>query len=151
MKLFKHPLLYFFILLLPGLHTFAQDSSSTTHTRASNNAAFQRDSSAWESYLRKNVDTMVPVRNGAKKGTYTVAVNFILRDGVISDVAAVTNHGYGMEEAVVQVMKKWSSWPPASPIWVPAQQNSKPIFEYHTVSFTFVVPKKKGLFGRRRN
>ena len=145
MKLFNHPLIYLLIFLLPGLHAFAQDSASVTHTRAGSNADFPKDSSAWEGYLRRNIDTMVPVRNKAKKGVYTIVVKFITtKDGTVSDVVAVTNYGYGMEAEVMRVIKK-------SPSWMPAQQNSRPVFEYHTVSFTFIVPKKKGLFGRRRN
>ena len=145
MKLFSHPLIYFLILLMPGLHAFAQDSTSVTHTRTGSNAGFPKDSSAWEGYLRRNIDTMVPVRNKAKKGVYTIVVKFITtKDGTVSDVVAVTNYGYGMEAEVMRVIKK-------SPSWMPAQQNSRPVFEYHTVSFTFIVPKKKGLFGRRRN
>ena len=145
MKLFYHPLIYLLILLLPGLHAFAQDSTSVTHTRAGSNAGFPKDSSAWEGYLRRNIDTTVPFRNKAKKGTYTVVVKFIIsKDGAVSDVLPVTHYGYGMEAEVMRVLKK-------SPRWVPAQQNSRPVFEYHTVSFTFIVPKKRGLFGRRRN
>ena len=145
MKSFRRSLIYLLILLLPGLHAFSQDSSSIKHTGAGSNAAFLKDSSAWESYLRRNVDTMVPIRNKAKSGTYTVVVKFIIsKGGVISDVAPVTNYGYGMEEAVVRVMKKWSRWEPAG-------ANAKPEYQAHTVSFTFVVPKKKGFFGRRRS
>ena len=100
-------------------------------------AGFPKDSSAWQSYLRRNVDTLVPVRNKAKKGIYTVVVRFIIsKDGAVSDVVAVTNNGYGMEEAVMRVIKK-------TPIWRPAQQNSQPVFKYHTISFTFTVPKKR--------
>jgi outer membrane biosynthesis protein TonB len=141
MKLFSHPLICLLILLMPGMHAFAQDSASVTHTAAGNNAGFPKDSSAWESYLRRNVDTMVPVRNKAKKGSYTVVVRFIItKDGVVSDVAAVTNYGYGMEEEVMLAIKKYSVWG-----WRPAPQNSKPVIEAHTVSFTFVVPKRKFL------
>jgi hypothetical protein len=145
MKSFRHPLLYFLISLLPGLHSSAQDSSSIKLTAASSNAAFPGDSSAWQSYLKRNVDTMVPIRNKAKSGSYTVVVKFIIsKSDMVSDVAPVTNYGYGMEEEVMKVMMKWSRWEPAG-------ANTKPGYQAYTVSFTFVVPKKKGLFGRRRN
>jgi hypothetical protein len=141
MKLFSHPLISLLILLMPGPHALAQDSASVTHTGAGSNTGFPKDSSAWESYLRKNIDTMVPVRNKAKKGTYIVVVRFIItKDGTVSDVVAVTNYGYGMEAEVMRVIKKYSRWG-----WMPAQQDSKPVFEYHTISFTFVVPKKRFL------
>jgi outer membrane biosynthesis protein TonB len=141
MKLFSYPLIYLLILLMPGLHAFAQDSSSVTHIAAGSNTGFPKDPSAWESYLRRNVDTMVPVRNKAKKGSYTVVVRFIITtDGAVSDVVAVTSYGYGMEAEVMRVIKKHSRWG-----WEPAQQNSKPVIEAHTVSFTFIVPKRKFL------
>ena len=50
---------------------------------------------------------MVPVRNKAKKGVYTIVVKFITtKDGTVSDVVAVTNYGYGMEAEVMRVIKK---------------------------------------------
>ena len=113
---------------MPGLHTFSQDSSS-----------------AWESYLRKNVDTTVPIRNKAKKGTYNVIVSFIIsKDGYVADVKAETNHGYGMEEEVMRAMKKYSRWG-----WGPASEKREVAKQYHRVSFIFIVPKKRSVLKRR--
>ena len=64
---------------------------------------------------------MQPVDNGAPEGTYTVYVQFVVdKEGNISDVKALTNHGYGMEEEAVRVIKK-------GPNWTPAIQNGRPV------------------------
>jgi len=115
---------------MPGLHTFSQDSSSF-----------------WENYLRKNVDTTVPIRNKAKKGTYNVIVSFIIiKDGYVADVKAETNHGYGMEEEVIRAVKKYSRWG-----WGQELENSKVVKQYHRLSFIFIVPKKKVFAKKRRS
>ena len=55
----------------------------------------------------KKLNPSAPVDNGAPEGTYTVYVQFVVsKDGNISDVRALTNHGYGMEEEAVRVIKK---------------------------------------------
>ena len=113
---------------MTGLHTFSQDSSY-----------------AWENYLRKNVDTTVPIRNKAKKGTYNVIVSFIIsKDGYISDVKAETNHGYGMEEEVMRAMKKYSRWG-----WGQELEKKEAFKQYHRLSFIFIVPKKRSFLKKR--
>ena len=143
MKFVRHTLIYLLILLMSSLHTFSQDSSLIINTRISGNAIFPGGQSAWENYLRKNVDTTAPIRNKAKKGTYNVIVDFIIdKDGWLSDITAKTNYGYGMEEAVFRAIKK-------SPRWVPQLGNSKIVNSYVTQSFIFLVPKKKGSANKR--
>jgi protein TonB len=62
-------------------------------------ASFKGGESAWRKYLERNLNPSAPVDNGAPEGTYTVYVQFVVsKDGTISDVRALTKHGYGMEE-----------------------------------------------------
>lgn len=57
--------------------------------------------------LQKNLNPQVPVANGAPIGKYTVVVQFVLaRDNTVSDIRALTNHGYGMEQELVRGLKK---------------------------------------------
>ena len=52
-------------------------------------------------------------------GTYTTIVIFIVdKEGNISDVKALTAHGFGMEEEVIRVIKN-------GPKWIPAIQNGR--------------------------
>ena len=145
MKSIRHTFIYLLILLMASLYTFSQDSSSLTNTRISHNAIFSGGQSAWENYLRKNVDTTIPIRNKAKKGTYNVIVKFIIaKDGLPVDVRAETCYGYGMEEEVVRAIKKSPRWG-----WVSEVENSKNVNLSCTQSFIFLVPKKKASANKR--
>jgi len=87
----------------------------------------------WKQYLVKNLKSSVPVKNNAPIGVYQVVVRFIVsKEGKISDVAAETNHGYGMEEEVIRILKK-------GPDWLPAQQNGRKVNAYRRQPVTFVV------------
>jgi len=62
-------------------------------------AAFPGGDSKWRQYLERNCNGQVATDNGAPEGTYTTVVQFVVdKEGNISDVKALTNHGYGMEE-----------------------------------------------------
>lgn len=130
------------ILVITNQPAFSQDSSSKMKTWIINNKEFPGGLTAWENYLKKSIDTMVPIRNKAKKGIYTVLIRFIIaKDGTVSDVTAETKHGYGMEDEVIKAVKK-------SVRWQPAEQNAKKDYVYARQSFTFYVPKRKGFLYR---
>lgn len=96
-------------------------------------ASFKGGEAAWRKYLERNLNANTPVDNNAPEGTYTVWVQFIVdKDGAISDVKALSNHGYGMEEEAVKVIKK-------GPAWVPAVQNGRQVKAYRKQPITFVV------------
>ena len=96
-------------------------------------AAFPGGVTEWKKYLQINIDATVPVKNGAKAGTYTVVVQFIVhKDGRVSDVRALTNHGFGMEEEAMRLIKK-------GPHWIPAIQNGHQVTAYRKQPITFVI------------
>lgn len=96
-------------------------------------ATFKGGESAWRKYLERNLNPNAPVDNGAPEGTYTVIVQFVVsKDGAISDVRALTNHGYGMEAEAVKVIKK-------GPNWNAAIQNGRPVNAYRKQPITFQV------------
>ncbi len=96
-------------------------------------ASFKGGEGAWKKYLERNLNPNVPVDNGAPEGTYTVYVQFVVsKDGSISDVKALTNHGYGMEQEAIKVIKK-------GPAWVPAVQNGRSVNAYRKQPITFQV------------
>lgn len=96
-------------------------------------ASFKGGESAWRKYLERNLNANVPVDNGAPEGTYTVYVQFVVsKDGSISDVKALTNHGYGMEKEAVKVIQK-------GPAWTPAIQNGRSVNAYRKQPITFRV------------
>jgi protein TonB len=96
-------------------------------------AKFQGGDAGWKKYLERNLNANAPVDNGAPEGTYTVYVQFVVsKDGSISDVKALTNHGYGMEAEAIRVIKK-------GPAWTPAIQNGRSVNAYRKQPITFQV------------
>lgn len=112
-------------------------------------AAFPGGSSAWRNYLERNLNGMVPRLNNAPAGSYTVIIQFIVNlDGSISDLKALTNHGYGMEEEAIRAIKR-------GPKWLPAIQNGRQVKAYRSQPITYIVDngsKKEGTVaaGRRK-
>jgi TonB-dependent SusC/RagA subfamily outer membrane receptor len=96
-------------------------------------ASFKGGEREWRKYLERNLDPNVPVKNGCKPGEYTVVIQFIVdKEGSVSDVRALTNHGFGMEEEAMRIIKK-------GPDWVPAIQNGRQVKAYRKQRFSFVV------------
>lgn len=104
-------------------------------------ASFPGGSSAWRRYLERNLDASIPVKQKAPAGNYTVVIQFVVNlDGTVSDVRALTNHGYGMETEAIRAIKK-------GPKWLPAIQNGRQVKAYHKQPITYIVdngPKKEG-------
>ena len=96
-------------------------------------ASFPGGDSKWRQYLERNANGQVATDNGAPEGTYTTLVQFVVdKEGNISDVRALTNHGYGMEEEAIRVIKK-------GPKWTPAVQNGRQVKAYRKQPITFRV------------
>jgi hypothetical protein len=97
------------------------------------NASYPGGLPAWKSFLIKNLKATTPVDNGAPAGYYTVYVRFVVsREGIVSDIKALSNLGYGMEPEVIRILKKSGNWSPA-------MQNNRYVNSYHTQPVTFVV------------
>lgn len=104
-----------------------------TFTKVEVEAEFPGGAGAWSKYLTRNLNAQAPSDAGAPAGQYTVVVQFIVdKEGNISDVKALTNHGYGMEEEAVRAIKK-------GPKWTPAIQNGRQVKAYRKQPITFVV------------
>lgn len=104
-----------------------------TFTKVEVEASFKGGEGAWRKYLERNLNASAPVDNGAAPGSYTVVVQFIVdKEGNISDVKALSNHGYGMEDEAVRVIKR-------GPKWEPAIQNGRQVKAYRKQPITFVV------------
>ena len=96
-------------------------------------ASFPGGDAKWRQYLERNANGQVATDNGAPEGTYTTVVQFVVdKEGNISDVRALTNHGYGMEEEAVRAIKK-------GPKWNPAIQNGRQVKAYRKQPITFAV------------
>jgi protein TonB len=56
----------------------------------------------------------------------------LIKAGAVSDIKALTNFGYGMEQEVIRIMKK-------SPMWTPASQKNRTVKAYRKQPVTFVL------------
>lgn len=125
-------------------------------------ASFKGGEAAWKRYLEANLDTKVPKKNGAPAATYTAWLQFIVeKDGTISDIKALSAHGFGIEEEAIRLVKTTTDktkWVPADQNgravkqvgttdgtlktdskWVPALQNGRPVRSYKKQPITFFV------------
>ncbi len=96
-------------------------------------ASFPGGEQAWANFLRRNLNANIPPDNGAPAGVYTVYVQFVVdKEGNVSDIKALTSHGYGMEQEALRVLKKATKWKPAI-------QNGYPVKAYRKQPITFQV------------
>ena len=87
----------------------------------------------WGRFLERNLNGEVPINNGAPAGSYTVIIQFVVDiDGSISDIKPLTNHGYGLEQEAIRVIKRSTKWEPAI-------QNGRQVKAYRKQPITFRV------------
>ena len=110
-----------------------KEEGNIVFTQTETEAQFPGEAQGWRNYLMQNLDASLPVKKGAPAGNYTVQVQFIVHpDGSLTDIKALTHHGYGMEEEVVQLIKK-------GPKWIPAEQNGQVVTSIRKQPVTFVI------------
>ncbi len=109
------------------------ESVDSVFTREDRDAKFPSENGGWRAYLERNLDGMVPIRNGATGGQGTVVVQFVVeKDGTLSNMKPLTKVGYGAEEEVLRLLKK-------SPKWIPASRYGKPVKAYRKQPVTFQI------------
>ncbi len=114
-------------------------------TNVETQPSFRGGDIAWRKYLERNANTKIPLDNRAPAGTYTVITRYIVNhDGSISDITALTNFGYGMEEEAIRLLKN-------SPSWIPAEQNGKKVNAYRKQPITFQVIEEKEVKADSKN
>ena len=110
-----------------------EDDENKIFDKVEIEAGFPGGDSKWRQYLERTLNANVPVDNGAPEGTYTTVIQFVVdKEGNISDVKAMTNHGYGMEQEAIRVIQK-------GPKWTPAVQNGRQVKAYRKQPITFQV------------
>jgi periplasmic protein TonB len=110
-----------------------EDDENKIFDKVEIEASFPGGPSKWIRYLETNCNAQVANDNGAPEGTYTTVIQFVVdKEGNVSDVRALTKHGYGMEEEAMRVIKK-------GPRWNPAVQNGRQVKAYRKQPITFQV------------
>lgn len=109
------------------------ESVDSVFTREDREAKFPPQNGGWRTYLERNLDGMVPIRNGATGGRGTVIIQFVVeKDGTLSNMKPLTKIGYGAEEEVLRILKK-------SPKWIPASRYGKIVKAYRKQPVTFQI------------
>jgi len=104
-----------------------------TESQPGSTPLFPGGDSAWKKYLAANANGTVATTNGAPEGQYKTRVQFIVHpDGHISDITALTQFGYGMEEEAIRVIKN-------SPKWIPATRDGNRVSSYKEQAITFTI------------
>lgn len=90
----------------------------------------------WQKYLERNLNSNIPIENGAPAGKYVVVLSFVVdRNGSISNVQAENDPGYGTKEEAIRVVKK-------GPNWTPAVQNGRNVTYRHIQNIVFIVAEQ---------
>lgn len=87
----------------------------------------------WRKFLERNLNSMVPVNNGAPAGLYKVIVEFTVDEkGAVSDLRPISENGFGMEEEVIRTLR-------SGPNWIPASKEGKPVRSIRRQPVAFIV------------
>ncbi len=114
-----------------------EDTSTRTFETVDVEASFPGGQKGWIKYLTDNLNGATPIIHGSPTGKFTVIVQFIVaKDGTVSNVKALTKHGYGMEAEVIRILRQ-------SPPWVPAMKNNRKVKAYRKQPVTFQVTGEK--------
>lgn len=116
-----------------GAVSSKESSNEKIYTLADKMASFPGGHNGWEKYLEKNLDYSIPVKLNAPAGRYIVIVMFIIdQKGNVNEIRSLTQHGFGMEDELIRVIKK-------GPRWSPAIEKGKAVKSYRKQPLTFVV------------
>lgn len=120
-------------LIIISTNSFAQNADSI-YNKVDTAASFPGGEKKWKQYLVANLNPAVTVNNGAPAGTYTVIIQFVVhKNGEISDIRPLTNHGYGMEAEALKMIKKGPKK------WIPAILDGEKVGSYKNQPITFQV------------
>jgi protein TonB len=109
------------------------DTTEKIFTKVEIEASFPGGDQAWLRFLKKNLNGRVGQDKGAPEGQYTVMIQFVVdKYGYITNIIALTNHGYGMEKEVIKLLQR-------SPKWNPAFQDGRFVKAYRRQPVTFTV------------
>lgn len=136
MNYFKF-LIFFLIISLSGISKAQTTKDTLVITEIDTPPSFPNGYKGWRNFLFNNLQSEVPIENGAPSGMYNVIIGLIIeKDGTLSEIKPLTNFGYGMEEEAVRVISK-------SGKWKPGMQSSKIVRSYLRQPIIFLLRPEK--------
>ena len=96
-------------------------------------ASFPGGDEKWFKFLSKNIHFLNNTSMKAPSGNYKVFIQFtITTAGDVTEIKALSQNGFGMEEEAIRVIK-------SSPKWTPAVMQGKAVPFVQRVPINFVV------------
>ena len=118
---------------LAGFDIRKEEDGNMVFTTVQIPAEFPGGVNGWSRFLQRNLNSDIPLDNGAPAGKYTVVVSFVVdKTGAISEVVAENDPGFGTKAEAVRVITR-------GPAWKPAIQNGQQVKYRHRQSITFQV------------
>ena len=116
-----------------GTNPGSSDGETPALQKVEVEAEFPGGLSGWRRFLMANLRAETAANNGAPPGSYNVIVQFIVeKNGSLSNIQALSNFRYGLEDEALRVMR-------LSPNWIPATQNGRNVRAYRKQPIAFVV------------
>jgi periplasmic protein TonB len=111
------------------------DDDNKVFTKVEIEAKFPGGDQAWHDYVQKAImQHMDELQEDGKSGT--CEVQFIVdKDGVVSEVQALTMQGSKLAEIAVNSIRR-------GPHWEPAQQNGRKVKAFRRQKITFTMPEE---------
>jgi antitoxin component YwqK of YwqJK toxin-antitoxin module len=105
-----------------GVYNVYDSTGAVNSTNVFTRTIIEAECPNYKNHLLRNLNADVGLKKGIKSGRYTVIVKFIIDiNGAISGIVAETNHGYGLEEEALRVIRISPKWIPASIFGIPAK------------------------------
>lgn len=109
------------------------NDNSSYLSNGDGSAHYPGGESAWNEYLKQNLNFNIPINNGAPRGRYRVEIKFLIdKEGAIKNIFCEQDPGYGICEEVKRVLRN-------SRRWIPARKGRELSFEYRKQSLIFSV------------
>lgn len=110
------------------------DNDNLVFTKVEVEAAFPGGDAAWNEYVRHAITAHMDELQAEKKSG-TCEIQFIVnRQGVVSDVQALTMQGTALANLCVNAIKR-------GPLWVPARNNGHVVKAFRKQKITFQMPE----------
>jgi hypothetical protein len=91
-----------------------KESRKKVYAKVEIELAFPGGDSAWVRSVEDSLNRTIRLDKSVPKGKYYVWVQFVVaKDSSLTDVRCLSNIGFGMEAAVLKVLRPRSSWRPA--------------------------------------
>lgn len=98
-----------------SLNVYNQPAGAEMHLPAvKTKPEYRGGKSAWQDFLRKNINIKTIFANKPAPGKYDIMIRFIIaNDGSIKNAGAETDAGYGIEKEVIRCILLSRAWNPA--------------------------------------